>query len=465
MKVVILCGGSGTRLWPLSRRSYPKQFLKINQEYSFLQKSILRFLNYVNSEDIFLVTNSDQKFLVIEQLKELNLKDQIALIFEPEARNTAAAIALSAKYLKDKVGINDAEVIFFSPSDHMITSDDLFVDYLKKSNEAACYKGVVTFGIKPDTPDTGYGYIKKGGILDSSLGLFTVDKFVEKPDIETAQKYLESGEYLWNSGMFGFRYDVIVDALKRYLPEAGNLMDLSYSDFLSNFSKIPAISIDYAVMEKHDNVSVLPLDIKWSDIGSWDTLFDILPKDSQNNVTIGNAISIDTKNSIFITEDKVIASIGVEDIILISTDDSILLAKRGESQRVKDVVKIISERRDISFLADIHTKVDRPWGYYKTLEEADRYKIKRISVAPGEKLSLQKHFHRSEHWVVVKGTAKVTRGEEQYFIHENESIYVPKSTNHRLENPGKIPLEIIEVQVGEYVEEDDIVRLEDSYGR
>ena len=460
MKVLILCGGSGTRLWPLSRKAFPKQFLKLGSEDSFLQHTVKRFSAEAGGHDIFFLTNEEQKFLIIDQLKELDFEYEDNLIFEPVARNTAPAIALGLKYLKDKSRIDENEVIFVTPSDHIIEPAEKCLEYLKDAEKVAKEGYIVTFGIIPDNPETGYGYIKKGEQLEG-CNAFKVDTFVEKPDVATAEKYVSSGDYLWNSGMFAFTFKTMKQAFEKHAKDIDEFFNYDIKQFIRNFDNMPKISIDYAVMEKIDNAAVLPLNVKWWDIGSWDSVYEYLEKDKKGNVVSGNVIAKNTQNSMFIVKDRVVASIGIDDLLVVETDDAILISQKGEAQKVKDVVEFLGDES----VTEFHSTVNRPWGSFKVLEESDRYKIKKIIVYPGETLSLQMHYHRSEHWVVVKGTAKVTIGNRESFVHENESIYVPKSNSHRLENPGKIPLEIIEVQVGEYVGEDDIVRFEDNYGR
>ncbi len=465
MKVIILCGGSGTRLWPLSRKSYPKQFLKINDNYSFLQKTVKRFLSFLAQDEIFLVTNKEQKFLILNQLQEIGFDKEKNLIFEPVGKNTAPAIAYALNYINEKFSINDNETIFISPSDHLISPVEQFIKFIENGNIVANLDRIVTFGVEPDKPETGYGYIKKGEKLDFDFEVFEVEKFVEKPDLDTAKNYLDSKQYLWNSGMFLFNYKTIKNEFKKQTKNIYKLMTGSYEDFKNNFAKLQNISIDYAIMEKTEKISVLPLQINWSDIGSWDSVYELMPKDESGNIKTDKVICEETKNSMFIVNGKIVASIGLDDIMVVETDDAVLISKKGTAQKVKNIVEKLSAKKDFKEITETHTMVNRPWGSFKTLEKSDRYKIKKIVVKQGEKLSLQKHYHRSEHWVVVRGTAKVTVNDKEFLVHENESIYVPKSAKHRLENPGKLPLEIIEVQVGEYVDEDDIVRYDDFYGR
>lgn len=469
MKTFILAGGGGERLWPLSRNNFPKQFLKLNGSMSLFQQTVGRLLGAVSPEDMIVITNSSYQFHVSSALNSLpGMNGSVSgahTILEPLSRNTAPAIALGVKYCQERLGCPEDEIIFLSPSDHIIKPPDEFAKRVRCAEEIAQKGYIVTFGIKPDKPETGYGYLKFGGPSseDCAQKFFKVERFAEKPDRDTAKRYIYEGNYYWNSGMFAFSIRTILEELQRYAPDIFEICHQGYEEMLLHFQRMPNISIDYAVMEKSDKVVALPFDLYWNDVGSWDSLFDILDKDANGNVLQGDVVAIDTKDTFLLGKKRLITAVGLENCLVVETDDAILIAKKGEAQKVKDIVKKLKENARPE--AVDHVTTYRPWGNYTVLENGPRYKIKRIVINPNEKLSLQMHYHRSEHWVVVKGSAKVTTGGKECFIHENESAYIPKSTMHRLENPGKIPLEIIEVQNGEYLGEDDIVRFDDAYGR
>lgn len=467
MKILILAGGSGTRLWPLSRQSYPKQFLQIGKEKTLMQKTAVRSLKNVSAEEILIISNREYKFLIKEQLAEVGIKEEQNIILEPQGRNTAPAVALAAAFARDVLNCGEDEVLFVCPSDHLISPEERFAGYVEEAEKLAKLGYIVTFGVNPTRPETGYGYIKEGNLLANeglSYRANKVKQFVEKPDLETAKNYLLEGGYYYNSGMFAFSLKTIFSELKKHAPEILEITDRGYEKALEAFSEMPSISIDYAILEKSDSVAVLPLDVMWSDVGSWDSFFEVLEKDENNNVKIGDVLDVDTTNSLILAQNRLVATIGLEDLLVIDTPDALLISHRKESQKVKEIVDQLKKSGRAN-LTTTNSTVARPWGSFTVLEEGPRYKIKRILVLPGEKLSLQRHCHRSEHWVVVKGTATVRVEDKEVFLHENESIYVPKSSLHRLANPGKIPLEIIEVQVGEYVGEDDIERFDDIYNR
>ena len=459
---VILSGGSGTRMWPYSRSMYPKQFLPLVGENSMLQETILRLGDDV--EQPVVVCNEDHRFVVAEQLRALGLKPR-SILLEPVAKNTAPAIVLAA--LEVLEGGDD--VLLVLPADHVIADEREFRDSLVIAKEQADAGKLVTFGIVPTYAETGYGYIKAEGDVGARL----VDDFLEKPDTDTAQAYLDSGDYFWNSGMFMFKASTYISEIEKYAPEilfsCREAIALAKSDLdfiridKASFDKCPSDSIDYALMEKTDSAVMIPLDAGWSDVGSWSSLWSVSAKDECGNSIRGDVLLEDTKNCYVQSESKLIATVGLRDTVVVQTDDAILVAAKDKVQNVKKVVEKLKslDRSEVQ----LHRKVYRPWGNYDSIDCGERFQVKRIVVNPGAKLSLQMHYHRAEHWVVVAGTAQVTNGDETLLLRENQSTYIPVGVTHSLLNPGTIPLEIIEVQSGSYLGEDDIVRFEDVYGR
>ncbi|QKS27843.1 MAG: mannose-1-phosphate guanylyltransferase/mannose-6-phosphate isomerase [Candidatus Accumulibacter similis] len=468
IRPVILCGGSGTRLWPLSRTHYPKQFLCLVDDHSLLQNTLRRLAGLDGLGKAIAVANEHHRFLVAEQLFEIGLKADILL--EPAARNTAPAVAAAAIRALADAGSEAPPLLLVLPSDHVIAGIAAFQEAVQAAIPHAQAGALVTFGVLPDRPETGYGYIRRGAPLP---GGYVLDRFVEKPDAATAKTYLDAGDYFWNSGMFLFRADSFLDALQRFAPvmrqqvaaacQAARL-DL---DFVrldeSAFAASPSDSIDYAVMEKTDHGVVIPLDAGWNDIGASDALATIGQVDSDGNARRGDVRSVDTSNCVLFAEGRLLATVGVKDLVVIATPDAVLVADKAKAQDVKVLVDDLKRagRCETEYRHVVH----RPWGSYEGLAHGSRYQVKRILVKPGASLSLQKHHHRAEHWVVVKGTAAIVRGDESLLLSENQSTYIPLGVVHRLENPGKIDLEIVEVQSGSYLGEDDIVRLEDTYGR
>ena len=459
MKIILLAGGGGTRLFPLSRARFPKQFLKVTGDTSLFAQTVKRFLAVTAAKDLVVITNRAHEHLVKAELAACGAKDA-SVALEPEGRNTAPAIALAAAYCRDKLGAAESEVLFVTPCDHVIEPVDAFAAGVREAVKLAESGAIVTFGIRPNAPETGYGYIQAGRETD---GAFAVDSFREKPDRETAERYVAAGNYYWNSGMFAFTMGRFLQELAAQQPAISALAAQPVETVLAQFGEMPDISIDYGIMEKAANVRVIPLPAYWNDIGSWDAIYDVLGKDGDGNALQGDCLSIDCKNTLMLSNRHLVAGIGLDDLLVVETADAILVAKKGESQKVKDVVANLKGRGRRE--ASEHLTDYRPWGRYTILGEGPDYKIKRIVVEPGHVLSLQMHHHRSEHWVVVSGTALVTIGDREQMVCDNESVFVPQTVKHRLANPGKVPLVLIEVQSGRYLGEDDIVRFEDIYGR
>jgi len=458
MYSIILCGGSGTRLWPLSRKSFPKQFLKLYSDKSLIQETFLRMREIMPAESIYFSTNAANYFNVFDQIEEIYpefKKEQI--ITEPTSLNTAPAISLALRYLVDKIGISNEAPVIILPSDHSIGKVDDFVQTVKTAMENIS-DNIGTLGITPTSPETGYGYIKKG----EKIGAYDkVSQFKEKPDLKTAQEYIASGEYVWNSGMYIFNEKTFAGQLQKYAPEIADLYAQGYDELEKNFKSLPSISVDFAISEKSDKVVVFEGDFGWSDIGSFDALAEIVEEKKAGQK---NHILLDSKNIFAYSETgKLIAVSDVDDLIIVENDDCILVQKKGKSEDVKKIVDYLKEnnRKEI----DHNIMGYRPWGKYRVFVDDENHKVKKIIVHPGSTLSLQSHKRRSEHWVVVKGTAKVINGDQELILQENESTYIPAGHKHRLSNPGKNDLEIIEVQTGDYFGEDDIVRYDDTYGR
>ncbi|MGH8053017.1 MAG: mannose-1-phosphate guanylyltransferase/mannose-6-phosphate isomerase [Stenotrophomonas sp.] len=460
---VILSGGSGTRLWPLSREAYPKQFLQLSGTHSMLQSTWLRVAGVAALPPI-VVANETHRFVAAEQLQQVGTTPS-AILLEPIGRNTAPAIAAAALEARRN---GDDPLLLVLPSDHLIRDVEHFHQAIVEAATIAEQGKLVTFGIQPTAPETGYGYIKAA----SGEGARAIERFVEKPDLATAEAYVASGEYYWNSGMFLFRASRYLEELERLQPQILAACRASWdkarrdSDFIrldaEAFTASPSDSIDYAVMEKTSDAAVVPLDAGWSDVGSWTALRDVSEQDADGNAHRGDVIAIDCHNT-FAYGERLIAMVGLDDIIVVETDDAVLVGKSDRMQEVKDVVARL--KADGRSEATWHRKVYRPWGAYDSIDNGERFQVKRITVKPGGTLSLQMHHHRAEHWIVVSGTAEVTRGDEVLLLAENQSTYIPLGVTHRLRNPGKLPLELIEVQSGSYLGEDDIVRFEDTYGR
>lgn len=473
---VIMAGGSGTRLWPLSRTKYPKQFLPLgSHQKSLLQNAIERLDGLLPSSEVrapLVICNEEHRFLAAEQIRQIR-RDNIPIILEPLGRNTAPAIGLAALFSQSQADAQfDADtVLLVLAADHLISDVPAFHRAIETALPLALEGKLVTFGVVPVAPETGYGYIEVGGPIGG--GGFKVDRFVEKPDLSTAQTYLDSGRFLWNSGMFMFRAGRYLEELGQYAPQileacqramSGSKHDMDFLRIdVPAFTSCPSDSIDYAVMEKTADAAVVPMDCGWSDLGSWSALWEVGNPDAAGNVFRGDVISFNSTDSYAWSSSRLVALVGVENLVVVETKDAILVADKNKVQQVKGIV----DKLNVSGRSEHQENREtyRPWGIYDCVDIGNRYQVKRITVKPGAKLSVQMHHHRAEHWIVVSGTAKITNGEESYVLTENESTYIPVGQIHALENPGKIPLELIEVQSGSYLGEDDIVRFEDIYGR
>ncbi|MFI3276900.1 mannose-1-phosphate guanylyltransferase/mannose-6-phosphate isomerase [Vibrio sp.] len=479
---VILAGGSGSRLWPLSRELYPKQFLNIAGEQSMLQQTLLRLqgleahLSDTECAAPFIICNEEHRFIAAEQARSANIQHS-GILLEPVGRNTAPAIALALAALQALGHSNSNQqsesdpILLVLAADHHIAKTTEFQQTVARGVEYAKQGKLVTFGITPNGPETGYGYIKQGEYL--SQNAYAIECFVEKPDLATAEQYIDSGQYLWNSGMFMFKASRYLEELAEHSPEILAACKLALAtqntdlDFIridaEAFKSSPSDSIDYAVMEKTSHAAVIPMDVGWNDIGSWSAIWDVSDKDEHNNVIEGDVLTVDSQHNYIHAENKLVATVGVENLIIVETKDAILVANKDKVQGVKSIVSQLNQAGRTEHVH--HREVFRPWGKYDVIDLGKRDKVKRITVKPGHKLSLQMHHHRAEHWVVVAGVAKVTNDEKTYLVEEDQSTYIPLGHVHSLENPGELPLEMIEVQTGSHLSEDDIIRYQDSYGR
>ncbi|EBO9261388.1 mannose-1-phosphate guanylyltransferase/mannose-6-phosphate isomerase [Salmonella enterica subsp. salamae] len=470
---VVMAGGTGSRLWPLSRELYPKQFLQLSGEHSLLQTTLLR-LSALACKDPLVITNEQHRFIVAEQLRQIDqLHDNI--ILEPCGRNTAPAIALAA-FSALKRNEQEDPLLLVLAADHVIAKENVFCSAIKKAVPIAENGNIVTFGIIPEYAETGYGYIERGAPISvngnsTEIDFYHVKNFVEKPDRLTAEKYISTGNYFWNSGMFMFKATVYLNELKKFRPDIYNVCEQVVSasyrdlDFIripeALFKDCPAESIDFAVMEKTEHCILCPIDIGWSDVGSWQSLWDISEKTDEGDVCKGDILTYNTKNNYIYSESALVAAVGVEDIVIVQTKDAILVSKKSDVQDVKKIVEMLKTQDRTEYIA--HREVFRPWGKFDSIDQGERYRVKKIIVKPGEGLSLRMHHHRSEHWIVLSGTAKVTLDDKTMLVTANESIYIPLGATYSLENPGVIPLNLIEVSSGDYLGEDDIVRQKERY--
>ena len=463
---VILLGGSGTRLWPVSRKNHPKQFLNLIGEQTLLQATLSRLEGVESLDSSIVVCNEDHRFTTAEQLTEMN-RELGDIILEPVGKNTAPAVAIAALRALQK---QDDALLLVLPADHIIKDKEAFHSAIAIATKAAMNNKLVTFGIVPTKPETGYGYIKRGKNIENS---FTVEEFVEKPNLSVAESYLKSGDYYWNSGMFLFKASVFLEELKQFQPKMLDCCQKALSksahdlDFIrldkTEFTACPSNSIDYAVMEKTNNAVVVPLDAGWNDVGSWDALWDIEEKEENGNVLKGDVLTHQSRNCLVKSESRLVTLVGVNDLVVVETKDAVLVASKDDVQEVKVIVEQL--RADKRSEAELHREVYRPWGKYDSVDSGERFQVKRITVNPGESTSAQMHHHRAEHWIIVSGIAEITCDDKTFLCSENQSAFIPLGSKHRIANPGKLPMEMIEVQTGSYLGEDDIVRFEDQYGR
>ena len=470
---VIICGGSGTRLWPLSREHHPKPLHALNGERTLLQETAARSRGFEAAAEPLIVCNEQHRFMVREQLLRIGAQPR-AVLLEPAGRGTAPALTLAAVHSV----VADDPVLIAMPSDHFVADPAAFRRAVQRGAALAERGFIVTFGVPPTAPETAYGYIRAGRPIGQDAA--HVEQFVEKPDAELARRYLDSGQFLWNAGIFAVRASVWIEAVGALRKEMLSACERAYrhgsrdGGFLrvdaAAFAECPADSIDYAVMERLGEGSacsaeavVVRLESGWSDVGAWDALWDLEKKDADGNVIHGDVHAADTRNALLISQSRLVACVGLDDIVVVETPDAVMVARKDRAQAIGPLVSRLKSAGRAECLS--HRKVHRPWGTYDSLEHGERFQVKRITVNPGASLSLQMHYHRAEHWIVVRGTARVTRGEETFLLAENQSTYIPPGTRHRLENPGKLPLELIEVQSGAYLDEDDIVRFDDVYGR
>ncbi|WP_025152362.1 mannose-1-phosphate guanylyltransferase/mannose-6-phosphate isomerase [Morganella morganii] len=458
---IIMAGGVGSRLWPLSRFLYPKQFLSLSSDYTMLQETMQR-ANLVSDINPFIICNEEHRFIVAEQLRELNLNHS-GILLEPEGKNTAPTIALAAFHAIEN---NQDPLMLVLAADHVIKDELKFKEIILQAKPFAENDNIVTFGITPTSPETGYGYIHLGNKISNNI--FFVNRFVEKPDYNTATKYFNSQEYVWNSGMFLSKASVYLRELKKFHPRIYDACQAAYQksyidlDFIRLdkviFSRCPSESIDYAVMEKTDSAVVIPMDVSWSDVGSWDAIWNICDKDPSGNVLRGDVITHNTKNSYIYSKDKLVTAVGINDLVIVSMKDAVLVASKDNVQDVKSIVDRLKNESRTEYIQ--HNEIFRPWGTHEKIAEGPRFHVKKIVVKTGERTATQIHYHRAEHWIVVSGTARVKNGDDTYLLCENESTFIPIGSPHSIENPGKVPLHLIEVRSGCYLKDDDIVRVE-----